>query len=234
MIKHCCAIATTLLFILFCGSQVHGMQIITPVEGATSFIEISKKDLTIIKTTLAGVKVMSSSNVLDVKVEGSNVFVKYTSTVAQLQELIITDDEGAIYPLVLKPAGIPSETVILRTRETAHDALGWERSQGYTKSIKELIKSMYMETPPRGYSVQDVNEDAMEWNGAKRVLKKRYSGGLLSGEIYEIHAVNNPITLIEKEFYRKGVLAVSVDKTIVEPEETAKLYIVRKNSGTYR
>ena len=211
-------------------STAYGMQIISPVEGETSFIEISKKDLNVIKTSFSGAKAISSSRSLDVKVEGKNIFVKYTGSIAEPQELIITDTSGSIYPLVLKPTGIPAETIVLRTRDDAYDAFDWERSHGYTRSIKELIKNMYIEVPPRGYTVDNLTEDATEWNEVTKTLKKRYAGALLSGEVYALKA-RAPVALDEKEFYKENTLAVSIEKHALEANETTKLYIVKRRAG---
>jgi len=230
-----------IIFVLFAciGSiqEVWGMQIVTPVEGETTFCEISQRDLTIIKTPISNVKAFSGSKNIDVRIEGKNIFVKYTGLTPEPQELVIVGNNGEIYPIVLKPTGIPTETIVLRLRESNLEALEWERSHNYISLVKELIKSMYLETPPRGYAVREADkkteregiiyQEDMLKNIASQKLKKQYIGAFLVGEVYTVKA-RNPITLNEKSLYTTGILAVSINKNKLEPQEETDIYIVRR------
>ena len=220
---------------LLCVSSTYGMQIITPVEGETTFVEISQKDLTVIKTPISNIKAFSGSKNIDVRVEGKNILIKYTGLTPELQELVIVGADGEIYPVVLKPTGIPTETIILRMRESELEALEWEKSHSYINLVKELIKSMYLETPPRGYSVnlisakKPVNFDMENFNMS---LKKRYTGALLIGEVYTVKSNKSEqaLQLTEKDFYGEGILAVSIEKPKIGPKEETTVYIVRKKT----
>jgi len=217
------------LMLLF-YSPVYALQVITPVEGETTYIEMSQKDLNVIKTPFHGVKALSSSNRIDVKVEGKSLFVKFTSTIPEPQEIILTNSAGDIYPLVLKPKGIPSETIVLRIREETGEALKWELAQGQVKAVKELIKGMYVEMPPRGFFVEKLEEDRTEWKEVSRTLIRKYNGAMLTGEVYVLKAIE-PVSLDEKEFHKPGILAVSIDKHELAPGESTKVYVVNQKKG---
>lgn len=85
-------------------------------EGETAMVNISKKDINLIKFPTEDVKVFTKSRALDVKVNGKNVMVRYMggeeegSQVAAL--LFVTP--GGSYFMVLKPSNIPSETVVVQ------------------------------------------------------------------------------------------------------------------------
>ncbi len=231
--------------------HINAMQIITPVEGETTFIEISQKDLTIIKTPINNIKAFSGSKNIDIHIEGKNIFIKYTGLMPEPQELVITGGSGEIYPVVLKPVGIPTETIVLRMREHKTEALEWEMSHDYISLVKELIKGMYLEMPPQGYSIEETTskkaikdsffEDIMP-DKVKITLKKRYAGALLIGEVYMVKALQQKVKiegtptppiktqLNEKDFYKEKVLAVSIENPQLEPEEETVIYIVKKKS----
>lgn len=205
------------------------LRTISPAEGETTFVEISQKDLNVIKTSLPGVKALSASTSLDIKVEGRNVFVKYTGTepVAEPQELILTSEDGDVYPLVLKPMGIPAETVVLRGEENK-ERIAWEKSHDYITAVKEIVKGLYLGRRPRGYMEEDLNEDRTEWKEVARTLKKRYTGAALVGEMFTLKAQSREVVLDEREFYAPGVLAVSIDTHSLAAGEKTDLVVVKK------
>ena len=60
------------------------------------------------------------------------------------------------------------------------------------------------------------------------VLANRYDNGVLMGEEYYMTNITSKTLVIrEQEFYRNNVLAVSVDKLNLEPNETTIVYVVR-------
>ncbi len=218
------ALLMSIMTILTGGA--YAMQVISPVEGDTTHIEISAKELNVIKTNISGIKALSSSTRLDVKLDNKAVFVKYIGAGNEPQELILMSDGGEIYPLVLTPKAIPAETVVLRLREDTSEALKWETSLGQVKAVKDLIKGMYIDMPPRGFVVEQANENRTEWQEVSKTLVKKYNGSMLRGEVYLLKATAAGVVLDEKEFHKKGVLAVSLEKYELAPAETTKLYVV--------
>ncbi len=214
-----------LLFMSIIATGANAIQVVTPIEGDTTYADISAKELNVIKTNISNVKALSSSTRLDIKVDNKIIFVKYTGTGNEPQELILTSSSGEVYPLVLVPKGIPAETIVLRMREDTGEALKWEMALGQVKAVKELIKGMYTDMPPRGFLVEKLNEDRTEWKELSKILIKRYNGAMLTGEVYLMKA-NTPVVLDEQEFHKKGILAVSLEKYELAPEETARLYTV--------
>jgi conjugal transfer pilus assembly protein TraK len=146
--------------------------------------------------------------------------------------IFVKDETGAVYTLVVTPADVPSETIILQRREVMSQsykkqALGWESGQPYEKTLTELIKKMAMNKLPDGYMVSEVKKEIHLWNEADLSLEYRYSGGSLSGEVYLIKNVDSKkMRMNEREFYRDGVLAVSIAKHELDPGESTHIYLV--------
>ena len=228
------------LFLLWFGlpvSTVHALQTIVPVEGRSVFVDISQRDLNLIKFPFSGVRVYTSSRVLDIKIDGSDVFVNIPDDVVGQdkfapQEVFFVTPAGT-YSLVLVPKGIPAETIIVRIpQEDIRDALEWEAAHDYVTGLKELIKAMYIEIPPMGFAVKDVNREVSRWEGTRQVLLSLYSGATLEGEIHKLTNVSNgSIRILEREFYQRGVLAVSIDRHELLPNEETHIYIVRRSES---
>jgi type-F conjugative transfer system secretin TraK len=146
--------------------------------------------------------------------------------------LFVKDEEGDVYTLVLTPADIPSETVTLVRPERAPvvdraKAISWETEQSYESTLLELVRHMARETLPDGYTRVEIDREIKLWKETHMVVKARYMGGYLNGEVYELTNVDSKaIRLEEREFYRKHVLAVSIDRHALAPGTSTKIYLV--------
>jgi len=219
-----------ILFFILLSVNAFALQTVSPNIGETTTVNISAKDLNVIKTPFKSVKAFSSSPDIDVNVDGSNVLIKFTGTELKTKDLVITDDRGNVYPFVLIPTGIPLEVIKLEVKDTEKDdepTLGGKATATHIGSIKSLIKNMYLNKVPFGYTVENLNKDETEWNEVKKVLKKRYKSPTVIGEVYELKA-NEDVVLAENEFYRKGILAISIDSHKLKKNETTRLYIIKK------
>ena len=145
------------------------------------------------------------------------------------------------YSLLLKPADIPSETVIvqlprLKPLAIDQDQDGEEPPEGscrsgesHSQTIKELIKAMYAGKELSGYFPQKVNQEIAGISGIRETMVTSYRGLYLDGEKHRIlNITGKKVDLQENDFYRKGILAVSLDKHSLEPDEETDLYLVVK------
>lgn len=146
--------------------------------------------------------------------------------------LFVRDEAGGVYTLVLTPTDMPAETVTLVRPERMRGvdrrkAAAWETEKPYESALLEIIKHMALNSLPDGYSQTEVNREIKLWQEAKLVLLGRYTGAKLEGEIYELTNVDNKkIRLDEREFYRTGVLAISIDRHELAPGEHTRIYLV--------
>lgn len=222
-----------LFFLFLCNQDTYALDTVTLTEGQSLFVDLSERNLNLIRFPSPGVRVYTSSKILDVKVDEGNVFVKFMEGQPPgPQELFFIAPSG-VYSMILVPKGIPSQTIIVRIpKEDVSEALNWETSHSYIAGLKELIKAMYEERPPRGFSVKEVSEERSRWKEVKEVLRRIYAGATLQGELYELTNVSTEaVRLIENEFYEKGVLAVSVERHELKPGEKTELYIVKKTKA---
>jgi conjugal transfer pilus assembly protein TraK len=217
--------------ILF-ASEVLGLSVVNFSEGQSSFVELSLKNLNLIKFPSSGIRVYTSSKLLDIKIDEGNVFVKFLEEgMVAPQEVFFVIPSSGVFSMILVPKEIPAQTVIVKLpKEDISEALEWEKSHSYISGLKELIKNMYEERIPRGFALKEANEDKTRWKEVKMVLKKVYLGATLQGEVYELTNVSkDPLRFTENEFYEKGILAVSIDRHELKPGEKTELYLVKKS-----
>jgi len=224
------AIAFSALLLLL-AVDIHALQTITLTEGESRFLDISEKDLNLIKFPSPNIRVYTSSKALDIKMDGGNVFVNLVDKSAMAPQEVFFVTPSGTYSFILVPKRIPAEAVIVRpAAEGLNDAVEWERSHDHVVGLKELIKAMYLEMPPMGFSVKKTGKDLTRGQGTSQVQVSRYSGATLEGEIHELSNIScGPAMVLENEFYEKGVLAVSIDRHELAPREKTNVYIVRRS-----
>lgn len=154
--------------------------------------------------------------------------------------LFVNDDEGGRYRLILVPTNQPAQEItIVPTNDsksnTNKDDSNQERENLNGSYIYEIKKAMFnLARAANGIDVSEdmtriaVNKDIPLWKEAKLTLLNRYDSGNLMGEEYQLTNITNSVLqLREQEFYRNNVLAVSLTKLSLEPNESAFVYVVR-------
>lgn len=154
--------------------------------------------------------------------------------------VFVNDDEGERYKLILVPTQQAAQEIIIvpPTRPLDDGSSGVdsldlkEKSGSYIYEIKRMMFDLGR--AGNGENTQDVmnkivvNQKIPLWKQADLVLANRYDNGVLMGEEYYMTNITSKTLVIrEQEFYRNNVLAVSVDKLNLEPNETTIVYVVR-------
>ncbi len=226
-----CLVCLALTMIVF-TSTAHAIQVITPVEGESVFVNIAKGELNLIQFPFNGIRAYTSSQKLDLKIQGRQVWVTMTDqNEGKPQEVFLSTPYGT-YLMMMVPKSIPAETIVMKIdKGTSEDAAEWEREHDYTKRLKELVKALYLGVPPAGYAIRTQKKDASMWEGIEQTLTTTMIGSGLVGETHElINHGNAVVRVLENEFYREGVLAVSLSNTELRPAVKETVYIVRRNS----
>ncbi len=228
-------IAILLMMAIINISGVFAMETMKLSQGETQFADLSGRDLNVILFP-DPVKVMTQSELLDIKIEGQRVFISFktgTELILDAPQQIYFLTKDGTYSMVVIPKGIPGKTIMVQTEGnvTENNALKWEQEHPYIETVKELVKAMYLDKLPSGYSVTDPGGgvDVSAWEGLIQVMSRKYVGASLSGEVYTLHNKSANVARIkEQEFYERGVVAVSIDSHELQPDEQTNLYLVKK------
>jgi len=210
------------------------------------FVDISLKDTNrIICPVSIGQAIFSKEKNIQVKIAGQNAFVK----IIPHQELnpetgqqklvypsypreLYLECGGKIFSLVLTPKDIPAETIALRLPAYEKEkAAEYEKSGPYRKTLLGLIRSAYLEQPPEGYQVEEINQPLKNSDKIEVFLRRKMKGAHYVVYEYVIMA-KQKVNLDEIHFLHitRNPLAISLSKLILTEGETARLFIVSRKS----
>ena len=191
-------------------------------------MKVSSRDLNRIALPSKILKAYTSKPI-EVKVEGSAAYVKIPATVTGPVELYLLTEDGT-YSLILVPAPIPAETVVIKAGASIHPGL---ESGDYIRQIKSLLRDIANNVTPSGYDVALIADGKEECpvKGCSLVAVRRYTGARFLITEYRL---SNPTkesrTYHEGLFTRTGTRAVAIEQHQVEPGGVTRLFWVEEGT----
>jgi len=132
--------------------------------------------------------------------------------------LFLTDAKGRDYTLLLKPANISGESLIIRpspNRMAARHPVGVERREA---RIKRLVRVMAMDDVPRRCELSEKSHSVPLWRGTDFSMERSMQCGAFSVARYRLtNTSDKEIRLAEQELYGDGIAAVSVERMRLNP-----------------
>jgi conjugal transfer pilus assembly protein TraK len=148
--------------------------------------------------------------------------------------MILTDDVGEVYHVSLRPIHTDSKIINIRSlnndiedhqkvpSQTAFQPLpvgGSDYEKNIVAMMTELRRYRYDELIPGEKQI-----------GEKLLINfvRTVSNNQLKGEIYQIvNLTKAPLTINEEDFYREGVISISVDKLSINAGDFTTLYVLK-------
>ena len=104
-----------------------------------------------------------------------------------------------------------------------------ERASSFDVAIKRMVGAMARNEKLSDLTYQELNQEFQLWQGSRFWLLSRYEGTSLTGEHYRIQNTSLiRMRLDEREFYKPGVLAVSIEIQQLASQEATNIYVVRE------
>lgn len=227
-----CILAT--LWPAIVASNVFALQIKSVVDNETINAKISSVDVTRIFVQgdrIKSVKGLKGAYTRENDEKNGEIYIQPSSSYRYRAFTILIDTElGRHFTLLLNPVSSPSETLMLVPKGVGLTrAAKFEQASSYELTINHLVRAMKNGVLPEGYAVREINGETI-WKSGNRLslkLKTIYEGLNLRGEIFKI--TNNKATSIrldEREFYKRGTRAISLDTIVIPPMATIHLYRV--------
>jgi len=149
---------------------------------------------------------------------------------------VFVDTAKSTYTLILIPTETPPETIVLHDHSKANlaanrdDGVSTKRASNYYREIKRLVLVLEGSEEASDLTIKQAHEIVGLWSEAKFILTERVSGdNTMRGERYLLTNLSaKPMRLDEREFYTSDVIAVSVEKAELAPQESTAVYIVRE------
>ncbi len=215
----------------------HALQLVDVVDGQTVTVKVSSRDLTRIAMADGGrinrVWGLEGHMQVEPDREGGEVFLRPAPGMTDHAfSFFIRDDQGATHTLLAVPVDMPSDTVLLRSKnQTASVSSGPKpRATPCTENIKHLVRAMAREAVPEGYLPTVEQQEIPLWVEVRFVLTLRYSGDL-SGEVYQLTNISEEeMRLDEREFARlaNDIKAVAILEHTLAPQQTTRVYLIRE------
>lgn len=148
--------------------------------------------------------------------------------------LVITTSSGQTHSIFLTPSKIGLETILIKEKitkpiktksvQTAFEA----KAEPLTKSVKRLILAMAREEMEvRDYEVEVINKDIDLWREAQFKVIDKYTGPDITGMRFLLTNISPTVMRLgEQEFYKQGVIAISIDRHVLAPGENTYVYVV--------
>jgi len=207
------------------------------VEGeGYHYVTVSLTDVNriVCEQEIAGV-VYSKEKSIEIKRRGNNAWLKIlpvkegdkVSYPSYPREVYI-ECGGKIFSLIVLPKKVPARTIVLKVPfEKKEVARRFEELNPYEKTILALVKSVYREVPPPGYTVKELNKKVKEFNEADLYLLRSYIGARYEVREYLVRAKKD-IVLQEGSFvpYLERPLALSLIKPSLKKGESTRLIVV--------
>lgn len=213
----------------FAGEPLQG------AEGKKHVVKIPARELTRIAIDggrLQNLRYLKDELEVNEDKAAGVVYVRPLTSEKQIS-VFVTSASGATHELVLQPIdSMPLESILIKDPPSKRAKEGKtlaERASSMDVAVKRLILAMARgEKDSQEASFERFNIPLGLWNEARFVLVGKYRGFGMTGESYKLTNVSNSVMkLAEQEFYKPGVLAVSVDQMILKPSESTDVFVIK-------
>jgi hypothetical protein len=244
--------------ILLMISTLYGNNIKTIKDNnGYKYINISKSDTSRIECKSGEIGEIIYSKDKEITVEKSitkpnNAFIKLKQVVGTSNGVVISKTINTfnreiylecgkkLYSFILVPKDITAQTIIIKsnnhnkqhiTMQDVKKAQKFEKAKDYETTLLNLIRSVYKEEIPTGYSVVLKDKVVEDFQELTLIDYKVYVGSHYSVHEYIINAKKLLSNLEEKTFldYIDHPLAIAITKYTIKPYEKARLLVVSNN-----
>jgi type-F conjugative transfer system secretin TraK len=231
------------LVIVFIGiKQAKAEQIKVLSNDSEATAIVSNYDLTRIKIINDKIKKLRY-NTGELSVAEDNtlgeIYIRPTNTSAKKNiNLFLISERGYVYKLLLTPKKVPSEQIFIKHKNTQStnwieqgDYNGDNNTLNFDDPYKSttitLIKAMTNREPLNNFTIEERGNKIKFKKGIKIKWEISYLSNNLTGEIFSVKNISkDPVTLNEKDFLTRGILAAKADKITLQPNEITSLYLV--------
>lgn len=225
------------LITIFCSlmmTPLFALQIKNVINNETTSAKISSVDVTRIFVQgdrIKSIKGIKGAYTRENDEQNGEIYIQPTSGYQfRPFTILISTEKGCHFTLLLHPTSSPSETLMLVPKGVGQEgASRFEKASPYELTLTHLIRAMKNGVLPEGYVASGVSTNKNIQYGKHFIIKLKtvYQGLNLRGEIFEIkNRLSTTAYIDEKEFYKKGARAISLDAIVIPPYQKVNLYRV--------
>ena len=175
-------------------------------------------------------RVFGAEGDFDVKADkdAGTAFVKPTTDKPAFSAYV-ADDAGRTWKLLLSLTDGPADSIVIKGR--GGESAGKRPGKDSTRNLE--IKRVVLALDADGETNMEsrtANELVPLWKEAIFVLVKIVQGPLKGEKYHLTNTSDKPMVIDERELYRRGVVAVSVEKSELKPAETTAVYVISESA----
>lgn len=224
----------TAIALLSASFAANAAQILTANGDNTLSAVISRQEPTLIRIEGQPIRQIFGAKeefTLQADKDTGEAYIRPT-TEKQAISVFVSDHSGNTIKLMLAITNAPSETIVItgvkpRVDKGANPIAG--RDVPHVQAIKRVVVALDSKDA-LGLDAQQVNQIIPLWNEARFVLRRKVDAGSLIGHKYTLtNLTAQPMVIDEREFYRRGVLGVSVERPTLPAGQTTNVYVVSES-----
>jgi conjugal transfer pilus assembly protein TraK len=202
-------------------------------DGETVLGKISRREVTRIAFERGRIRKVTGNAgefVLEKDEEKGQIFIRPASADSTKPiNLFVASDDRTV-ALLLQPVDTPSDTLVIRT---GHAPLGAtsrvEKSGRHVRTIKNLLLAMAGDALPDDMEVREPGQEFALWPGVRLTLERAWLGAGIVGEKYLLANLGtSALNLAERDLFKPGVMAVSLEQASLRPGESTNLFVIRE------
>ena len=222
-----------LSLLLSLSNPASALQILDAKDGETVLGKISQKEVTRISFERSRIRKVTGNAgefVLEKDEEKGQIFIRPVSPDSTKPINLFVTSERSTVALLLQPVDIPSDTIVIReARDPLKSASRVERSGLHVRTIKNLLLAMAGDALPNDMEVREPGQEFALWPGVRLTLQRAWLGAGIVGEKYQLANVRtSDVNLAERDLYKPGVMAVSLEHASLRPGEATNLFVIRE------
>jgi len=219
----------------FCALSAHALQVVDGLPGQNVNVNISSREITVIRIQQGRIaSLFATDGELSVtKDEDTGQLFVRPLILDKPINIRVISQTGQTYNMILKAIDIPQEDVEIREpghiRPSPYSVSTRTTASILYKGIQALVSGMATDRPPSYATQQASNRTLKFWDDTRLALIAIFTASDMIGEKYTLSNFSKEvIRLEEQEFYKKGVLAVSIENHELVPGQTTFVYVVRE------
>jgi conjugal transfer pilus assembly protein TraK len=219
----------------------HAVQYVDATEGSAKTVMVSSKELT--RIAIEGgkiLKVQVTRGEIESNKDNENGEIYLKPLVKKSINVFVVSEGGKNYLLTLKPSDMPADSIVIREAALNNQRADLEErnareqrraiarnSEAYMSAVKKFIYGMATGNLGDDITKTISGEQVPLWDEALLIRTARYNTPDLFGQSLTLNNTSSSVMVIEEqEFYKKGVVAVSIKQLVLQPGEQTEIFVV--------
>lgn len=208
------------------------LQVLEVRDGGTVLGRISQKELTRISFAHDRIRKVTGNAgefLLEKDEDRGAIFIRPVSAESTKPINLFVSSGRSTVALLLQPVDIPGDSIVLREPRASVTGSRTAQSTQHVRALKNLLLTMAADALPEDMTVRESGRELMLRPGVRLTLQRSWLGSGIVGEKYLLTNTGaGELQLAESDFYKPGVLAVSLELASLQPGAATNLFVIRE------